>query len=431
MNKIRNVLIFPAGTEIGLEIFNSLKDCKEVKIFGASQNEPNHAEYIFDSYHILPRIDQSNFIYELKQLVNELHIEYIFPAYDDVIVKLAKHRDEISAKILAPGIEVCDILRSKSRTYHFFKGLIQVPHVFDSIESIYHFPVFLKPDRGQGSAGVEIIQNKTQLERMGIPSKEILITEFLPGEEYTIDCFSDRERGLLFSSARERRRIRNGISVNTRVTQLVGIEEIAKTISDALGMRGAWFFQVKRASDGRLTLLEIAPRIAGSMALNRVHGVNFPLLTIFEEERCDLSILKNDVNISLDRALVNRYKHDIYFDTVYIDLDDMIIIRGKLNTDLIALLYEMVSDCKKIILLTRHKGNIKELLVKHRILSLFDEIIHVNDSQKKSEFITEKNAIFFDDSFSERLDVNSRTGILTFDVSMVELLKNGMYEKDF
>ena len=42
-----------------------------------------------------------------------------------------------------------------------------------------------------------------------------IVCEYLPGEEYTVDCFSDREHGLLFAGARVRRRTRNGISVNT------------------------------------------------------------------------------------------------------------------------------------------------------------------------------------------------------------------------
>ena len=112
-----------------------------------------------------------------------------------------------------------------------------------------------------------------------------IICEYLPGEEYTIDCFSDRERGLLFAGARRRRRIRNGIAVNTVTEQLPEVWGIAETIGNELRLRGAWFFQLERVSGGELTLLEVAPRIAGAMAAHRVMGVNVPLLSIFEHER--------------------------------------------------------------------------------------------------------------------------------------------------
>lgn len=34
----RRVLVFPAGTEIGLEIFQALKHYKEIALFGAGQD---------------------------------------------------------------------------------------------------------------------------------------------------------------------------------------------------------------------------------------------------------------------------------------------------------------------------------------------------------------------------------------------------------
>ena len=40
--------------------------------------------------------------------------------------------------------------------------------------------------------------------------------EYLPGRELTVDCFSDRERGVLFARARPRERTRAGISMATR-----------------------------------------------------------------------------------------------------------------------------------------------------------------------------------------------------------------------
>lgn len=52
--------------------------------------------------------------------------------------------------------------------------------------------------------------------------------------------------------------------------ELPGIMEMAQTISERLKLKGAWFFQVKLATNGILILLEVAPRIAGTMAVNRV-----------------------------------------------------------------------------------------------------------------------------------------------------------------
>jgi hypothetical protein len=46
----------------------------------------------------------------------------------------------------------------------------------------------------------------------------------------------------------------------------------------------------------------------------------------------------------------------------------------------------------------------------------------LKEHESKADFIDPENAIFIDDSFSQRKEVNQRHGISTFDNSMVELL---------
>jgi hypothetical protein len=75
-----------------------------------------------------------------------------------------------------------------------------------------------------------------------------------------------------------------------------------------------------------------------------------------------------------------------------------------------------------VVLLTRHAHDINRTLTKHRLQSLFDEVIHIDQTAKKSDFIVPEGAIFIDDSFRERMDVSRRHNIPTFDSSMLELL---------
>ncbi|MDO8786812.1 MAG: ATP-grasp domain-containing protein [Sulfuritalea sp.] len=418
----RRVLVFPAGTEIGLEIFHALKHCKEVVLLGAGQDISNHARFAYPEYHILPSIHELGWVDALSELCQSLCIDYIFPAYDDVIIALSREADRIPAKVISSSPSTCEITRSKSDTYRALSGAIRVPRMFASMKTVDRYPVLVKPDRGQGSFGITQADNEDELVRAIQAIRDPIICEYLPGEEYTVDCFSDRERGLLFAGARRRRRIRNGISVNTLSETLPEIKEMASLIGSQLGLRGAWFFQLKRAQDGQLTLLEVAPRIAGSMAVHRVSGVNFPLLSIFEEERLPITIRPIDGSIELDRALGNRYRHSINFSTLYIDLDDTLLINGQVNLLAMKLLFQCINNGKKIVLLSRHRGDLDQMLARHRLSGLFDEIIHLGEEEKKSSSIKQSDAIFVDDSFAERMDVSEHCNIPTFDCSMIELL---------
>jgi carbamoyl-phosphate synthase large subunit len=421
--RIRNVLVFPAGTEIGLEIFQALKYCKEVRLFGAGQEISNHAKFAFSAYHIIPSIFQSGWLDCLISLCRSLHIDYIFPAYDDVLVALSRVADQLlPVKVISSPSRTCEITRSKLSTYQALKGKLRVPCIYASADEVVHYPVLIKPDRGQGSFGVARIDDRSSLIRLLRSTPEPIICEYLPGEEYTVDCFSDREKGVLFVGARARRRIRNGISVNTVMVKLPEAKEMAYIIGRELGLRGAWFFQLKRAVDGELTLLEVAPRIAGAMALHRVSGVNFPLLSIFEEERLPLSVRPNSGIIELDRALGNRYTHSVHFSTLYIDLDDTLLINGKVNTLAIKLVYQCLNNGKRVVLITRHRGDLQQTLAGYRLAGLFDEIIHLGETEKKSTRLPCKDAILIDDSYSERQDVSRKCNLPTFDCSMIEML---------
>ena len=419
--RIRNVLVFPAGTEIGLEIHQALQHSKEVVLHGAGQAISNHAPFVYERYYTLPSINEPSWLDALIDLCLNLSIDYIFPAYDDVIVQLALHRNKIPATVLTASDDVCEITRSKSKTYSWLQDAVRVPRLYSQTD-VKIFPLFVKPDRGQGSQGAQLVRNEAELTAATNAIQAPILCEFLPGDEYTVDCFSDRKQGILFCGARVRLRMRNGIAMHTRTVNLDGVQAIASRIHEALRMRGAWFFQLKRANDGELTLLEVAPRIAGSMSTNRVKGVNFPLLTIFEHERLALKLITMPMEVELDRALQNRYRINLKYDAVYIDLDDTLLIGNLVNINVMQLVFSCINRKIPVTLITRHSGDLQKTLQKHRLAELFDEVIHLDRTQRKSDFIQQKNAIFIDDSFSERLDVHQRCGIPTFDCSMLDAL---------
>lgn len=420
--KNRNVLVFPAGTEIGLEIFHSLKYCKEVTVFGAGDSTSNHAKFVYPDYHFIPNISEEKWVSELATLCETLAIDYIFPAYDDVIVSLANRQDEIPATVISSSYRTCVITRSKSSTYQHMENLIKVPVVHRFPVHDWQFPLLVKPDKGQGSFGVRKVNNQAELLAAISEIPDALICEYLPGEEYTVDCFSDREDGLLFAKSRVRHRTRNGISVNTVTEELDGVWDMAAKIGRALEMRGAWFFQLKRDRQGILTLLEIAPRVAGSMAAHRVMGVNFPLLSIFEHERLPVKVLINPGRVELDRALCNRFHHEISYDSIYVDLDDTLVFRAQVNLSVIKFIFQCINRGKQVKLITRHNGHVGRTLEKYRLSGLFDEVIYVGPGTPKSAYIKGSDALLLDDSFSERLEVATTLGIPTFDCSMIEML---------
>ena len=251
----------------------------------------------------------------------------------------------------------------------------------------------------------------------------LLPLEYLPGNEYTVDCFTDRNGTLLFAEGRERKRIYNGISVNSKQVIDGRFQDIAQIINQTLSFQGVWFYQVKERSDGEFALMEIAPRIAGTMALFRADGVNFAQLSLFDRMGINVNILRNNLDIEIDRALFARFSCKHYYTHVYIDFDDTIIVNNSVNTNIMKFLYQSRNLGKKIILLSRHRQDIVENLKTFSISNLlFDETVILADKENKSDYITNMSSIFIDDSFVERKEVFDKLQIPVFALDAVESL---------
>ena len=423
---MKNVLVFPCGTEIGLEINAALRFIKFINLYGASSTDDN-GRMVYENYiPNMPYITDENFVIKLNEVIKKYKIDYIFPAHDSVVLELSKQAKNINAEIITSEYRTCMICRSKLKTYKLFQNEKIIPHVFNSIDEVNTYPIFIKPDVGQGSNGATIIKSRDELElKISNSNEKMAILEYLPGKEYTVDCFSDKKGQLLYCEMRERIKTRNGISVNCKTMDMhEEVKNMANIINTKLNFRGAWFFQVKLDVNKEFKLLEIAPRIAGTMCLHRNHGINFELMSIYDRMGYEIDTINNNFELEVERALINRFIAKYEYNTVYMDFDDTIINKNKVNEFIMLFLYQCINNNKKIILITKHKTDILEDLRKYKIdINIFNKIIVVKEEENKSAFIEQKNkAIFIDDSFKERKDVSEKIKIPCFDLDAIEAL---------
>lgn len=423
----KRILVFPCGSEIGLEIHRSLRYSTHFELVGASSAD-DHGRFVYEHYvGGLPYHEHPEFAVALERVVREHRIDAIYPAMDAVADTLQAMSGRLGVVVIGSSSEVTAVCASKIATYSALEGVVPVPTRYHSLEEVPAFPVFAKPDRGYGSRHTLLAHDvRAASAFLGkFAPGSMLLLEYLPGEEWTIDCFSDRHGRLLYSAARSRSRISNGISVHTRpCTHQQGIfEQWAGAIHEALGPRGAWFFQAKLDAHGQPKLLEVAARLGGSSGLARCRGINLALLSAFDAFGGDVSIDPNDYPIEMDRALDNRYKLDLHFQHVFVDLDDCLIVRGLVNRQLLVFLYKAISEGKRLTLITRHHRDPLLTLRDFRIGEVFDRVIHLREPcEKKSAHIDTEDAIFIDDSHAERQEVQRAHGIPVFAPDMIEAL---------
>ena len=424
MDKKINILIYPAGGENALEVKESLSYKLNISVFGAS-SKSDHARFAYKNFSFAPNVADAGFIEEFNKLIRNWKIDFVIPTHDTVALKLSEIRDRLDATVIASDFETNRICRHKKLTMEIFTGSQFRPIVYSDSSQVDDFPCYLKPDVGEGGKNSYVIEDKEVLNFLLAKRQDLdmLITEYLPGAEYTVDCFTDRFGTLMYVGPRRRQRIFGGISVNALTVDGAGFREIAAVINAKLSFRGYWFFQLKEDKLGQLKLMEISARPAGTMSLYRQRGINFMLLSVYDFMEYDYEIIDNGYPVQLDRFLSARYELGLKYDSIYVDLDDTLIYNGKVNRHLLLLLFQARERGIPVILLTKHSDNVCNTLNSYGLSEhLFWRIDHIPMTDDKEKYITHKNPIVIDNSFTERARIHKELRVPVFDTDNVSSL---------
>lgn len=419
-----NVLIFSAGEINSVELLDALSHNVNINVYGASSVD-RHGSFVFNNYRgNLPYISENNFIKEFNKLIDEWKIDLVFPNHDTTALFLSKNKALFHARIITSPYKTNLICRDKKKTYEIFEDIDFCPKVYDEFK---YFPCFIKPREGQGTQGTKLISAIEEVPK-SFCTEDYVITEYLPGQEFTVDCLSDLNGSLLACCPRKRTRVMAGISVGGEyILNETEIKKIAEIISKKIEFNGLWYFQVKEDYEGNYKLLEVSTRVSGTSCLTRAKGINLPMLSVYLFMGYDVGVFDNPYNVKVDRSLISRYEIDYEFDKVYIDYDDTISVGRDVVVSVLSFLYQCKNKNKDIILISRHEEDHEDSLEKnlesHSInKSLFTDIIKLKFSQDKADFIDPYRSIFIDNAYAERKKVHDKLDIPVFDVEGIEVL---------
>ncbi len=427
---MRNVMIFSGGAYPGIEIHSCLRDSLVFHpIMGSSYSD--HSRFVSGDYiDTLPFTYESDFAEKLDVILRERNIEFIIPTHDTIAMVLMENQNKLSARVVCSPLKTAQICRSKKKTYQALEGCDFLPQVITTMTTDIEYPLFVKPDEGQGSVGVYKVENEEELNK-ALDDSNSVICEYLPGNEYTIDCFTDRNGQLLFMNTRRRARVQYGISARAEsVTDESAFADIANEINHKIKFRGYWFIQLKRDKNGKLKLMELCTRFSGTFNHSQGYGVNLPLLALCDFDGQDISVVKNKYRVTTDKTFIDRYELKMNYDRVYVDYDDTITTKNgrKSNPFVIAYLYQCKNKGVEIVMLTRHAVSKDSTLaddMKRLAISedLFDEIVEMRWDEEKVQYMnTDKASIFVDNSFAERKKTSEQLNIPVFGVEHIGCL---------
>ncbi len=124
----------------------------------------------------------------------------------------------------------------------------------------------------------EIISILSNDSSMDFP--ELIVSEYLPGNEYSIDAFVGEKASVAIP--RLRKEIVNGISFRTSLENRKDLMDYTLRAANEIGLHYAFGFQFKLDSDRIPKILECNPRVQGTMAASVFSGVNVIWMAVRE-----------------------------------------------------------------------------------------------------------------------------------------------------
>lgn len=181
-----------------------------------------------------------------------------------------------------------DGLRSaldKLKTLELCEGIVPVPRfaAFDDSFSDdgWPYPLIVKPRWGSGSRGITKVETPQQLQSLPRGS-DLLVSEYLPGDEYSVDVLATKRGEVICAVPRARLKVDSGISVTGRTFREQNLESMAAGVVEQLGISHVANVQFRRRLNGQPALLEVNPRFPGTISLTVASGVNMPLLCLLD-----------------------------------------------------------------------------------------------------------------------------------------------------
>ena len=197
------VFVANARSATSLSVIRSLGR-KKNEIFAATESREDCAIYSrYCTKKIFLKSDGNDAdarVNELLKIIIENKIDVFLPVLSERILrKLSERKSEFEkyTRLPVPELEQFDTFDDKSKTALLLKSLnIPSPETYlvndeqnvQELKETLQYPVLIKPHRGEGSAGIKIIQKADQLLGSFQAIKEefgpCFIQEFVPGTKY-------------------------------------------------------------------------------------------------------------------------------------------------------------------------------------------------------------------------------------------------------
>jgi len=281
-----------------------------IKIIGIDMDPKAVGQFFVNYFYAVSSPTDPGYFEEIKQIIIKEKINLIIPQTSSETIFYSKNKsifELMDVKVLVVSEHAACIASNKYLTLQNFLGenlpvtqhyLVNNLNEFEDALKKLDYPskkIVVKKPVSNGMRGFRILSEENlsieqflmekpqvdhvslsvfinMLKSINADFPELLITEYLPGEEYSVDIFRSPHEICIVPRIRER--IRSGISFLNKIDKHTEIIKISKKAAEIMELFGVFGFQFKLDNNGIAKILECNPRIQGSMVASYFAGVN-------------------------------------------------------------------------------------------------------------------------------------------------------------
>ena len=268
----------------------------------------------------VPGIGSIDYIPSLLELVDKHQIGLVVPLTDLDLRSLARQRErfaEHGCTVMIASEPIVALCRDKARINSVLEqaGLATIRTcTLSEFRTRPFYPCFVKPVRGSAGVGAGVIRNEKELNgHVATFGDLLLVQEYVPGQEYTIDVYRSRDGQIRCVVPRQRLVVRSGEVEKGMTVKDEQLVEAASKLANLLGdLWGVFCCQCRRAagnSSNRPRFFEVNPRFGGGTPLSIAAGADLPLYLLQE-------VLGEPITAQpgkfADRLLMLRYDEAVF-----------------------------------------------------------------------------------------------------------------------
>lgn len=268
------------------------------------------------NFYIAPLVNNPDYFDFVEKVLVANQIDFYIPLIDEEIVEAKNRFDKkFGVKVIAPDSNFSSLCIDKYALMHSLleNNISNIKSLKgDHFANNTFFPVFLKPNSGRGSRGIRKINTQEELEAYYVlekyDPKDILVQEFVTGDEFTVGVSVNNQNQLMSISTRRviKKKGITQIAVNENCKI---IEEAAEKIIQIYKPSGPFNIQLYLTDKKEAKIFEINPRYSTTIIMSYAAGIDEISLFIdnYGVDKLDFPLQKPAENIILHRRWENCF----------------------------------------------------------------------------------------------------------------------------